>query len=792
MPTDFPVKLGPIALLLLAGACRSPEPPQPTPWPGSDERPTDFADNLDVLGFSELSLYTQHVSGAVSERPHFSERGAMGVGNGLAFTTLGLSDPANRMHGTVGPTYEKGSSGYFSDHWFTLVVDGQELEPDQEWIARARGTNVVVTVAKAGAHTLTTFDYAPQGVGGDPVPGIARIFVVDGPGDVSLRLHSTANLELMDDHVVQSLDDGTRLLGFLPWQGELVADGDTWAVQPDGRQAAMLFGTAVDTGGLDAMADRIAAADPDEWMGQTADHWADWLNTGVTVRTSDPRIDDLYEGMRVAIRVQQTVAGGVAPMNRYTRVWLRDTYGPARFYARAGLFDDAWATLDYLHLCHAVRGDYANSCDAGLTESDKGEEPNWAALPDLSGRAAAEGPSWVPLAYRDVVAFTGDDGRVAERMDYLTRAVLAQPTETGLQSFSGDETFRAALGSNAGLPIEYGWEELAWSANTSMLTVASADWLSAAAVRHGTGQATELADRAALASAALDTEFRTTDGWLAPYVFHTAGTANAQGDVAATPFEDVNLKPLWLGLVEPDAAGALDDLRAVEAHAAVGDGTVQSPAKIPLDLSLDGADLSAGIGTGMVPGFYLYDLAVVGDPAGYAAFDALHTIATPTGSYPEYIVHSDDRALQVIYDAAGGLGDTPARYRPWEAAINADAMLAWLTGLEPTADGMALRPHHVGELPEITVDGLRVGDHTLSYTSRYEAEHLIVTFSTTDTEPFRLDVDLPAPPQAHDIRSFGPSWGELQEAPGGEYWMSFAPVPIDSQEPLVFEITWNE
>jgi hypothetical protein len=428
-----------------------------------------------------------------------------------------------------------------------------------------------------------------------------------------------------------------------------------------------------------------------------------------------------------------------------------------------------------------------------LTPADVTNDPDWDALPPLSGRVGAEGPGYVPLAYRDIAHYTGDPGMIGERWPYLRRAVAAQTIEDdGTQTFTGDETFRAAMSSAAGLPLEYAWHDLAWSANSAFLMASAADFLAEAAVAHGEAGDVELFEhRAGMARSALDEVFLQDGGWYAPFVFHTAGSANDADQVATHPFEDVNLKPVWIESHPVSDPVVLTNLRALEDHAGRADGTLRSAA-VTTPVDIEALDLSEGVGTAMVPGFYLSNLARVGDPRGHAAFNRLVDYATPSGSFPEYVVHADLTALQFIYDEGGSIGDTPARYRPWEAAINGDAMLDWLIGAEPIDGGLRLRPHHPNELETVRADGIAIGSHLVDLDSALEAGSLVVTVTARSDEPVLLVVDLPFPPESRQVESSGPTEAEHMEQPGGEQWAVFAATTLEPHVAAVFALGFKD
>ncbi len=776
-----------------------PDPGQPTPWSGEDQRPSlehPFFDHVE--GLDDLSLYATHVSGPVEDRPDHQHRGAFAVGNGLAFSLLGTADPVNTLHSMVGPVYER-DGFFFGDLAMTLQVDGQPVAFQEEWIARVRGTAVVITRADTATHSLYTVDHAPHPAGTadlDVPPALVRLMLVTGlegaSGDVTVELDANRDPDEIDGMVVESIESDSRYRGFLPWGCELQADGNGWSIPlgtvgtGDDVRAALVLATGDSVDQLRETEALLDGASAEGWLADTLAWWAAYSGKGVQLTLGDPRVEDLYDGMRVGIRVQQSAAGAVCPMSQYTLMWLRDTIGPVRFYLRAGLHDEARAALDYLFLCAAVEGGLSNACGSGLHPDDLVEEPDWDSLGEFSGRLAAEGPSYVPLMYREFVAFTGDLEPVEQRWPYLRHAMTSQVVEEdGLQPFSGDETFRVAMSAGLGHDLSLAYEDLTWSANSAFLLAAAADWMALTATPAGhVEDVATFDDLAGEARTALADHFLQDGSHYAPFIFREGELAEER------PYEDVNLKALWTGALAPDDPLALSNLAALEEAAGRDDGTVQTPLD-PQYEDVLGYPVEEGICTGMVPGYYLYNLAVIGDPDGAAAFDALHAYADSAGQYGEYMLYDDLSAFQPIYDAAGGIGDYTARHRPWEGGINLDAMLVYLAGplRLPGEDALLLRPHLPNSLPSMEIAHLVAGDAAGTLAVSRDGAVLTATFASEAGAPFDARFDLPVPLDAAAVASFdGPVPGTLTTLPGGEQAVRFDDVVVSAGETVTFTL----
>lgn len=781
-----------ITLAAALSACPPPDVPEPRPWPGDDVRPALEHPFFGEHDLGDLSLYATRVSGPEEQRPDHMHRGAFAVGNGLAFSLIGLTDPINTLHSMVGPVYEK-ESRFFPDVAVGLEVDGELVLSHTEAIARVRGAGIVITRADFDDATLYTVDFGPRPDATDALavpPVIARRVLVrstaDGPHDLAIRLLPRTEPGEVDGLLVRSHEEDSRYLAYLAPEQAWEGDADVGYRLPMGElgagqatDVAIVFATGNDLDDLISLDETLDVAQVDGWLDETLGWWRGFSARGVQVSTGDERIEDLYDGMRVGIRMQQSAAGAVCPMSQYTLVWLRDTIGPVRFFLRAGLHDEARATLDYLHLCASVRGDFSNACNSGLSPDDLGEEPDWDSLGPFGGKLAAEGPSYVPLMYRELVRFTGDWSTVEARWPYLRRSLLAQPVyDGGLQPFSGDETFRNAMSAGLGYGVDMAYEELTWSANSAFLLAAAADWMGHASAELGhSDDIAGFADVEALARAAMADEFLLADGFYSPFIIKEGHLAEPE------PFEDVNLKPLWTGALSPDDPTALSNLAGLRDAAGRGDGTVQTPLDPSYSGLLVNPVIEEGLNTGMVPGYYLWNLAAVGDPEADLAFDALHRYADEAGQFAEYMVYDDLSAFSPIYDSGGVIGDYTARHRPWEGGINLDAFLFWLAGplTEQAGGPLLLRPHLPAGQPTLVMSGLRTATAAAAFELTRAPGELSLRVTSEADAPFPLVVQLPLPADAELLRASeqdGEAAGDEQLQPGGEVMVVFEEVSM--------------
>ncbi|MFT6144997.1 MAG: hypothetical protein ACJAV2_002883 [Myxococcota bacterium] len=759
-------------------ACTGSEEPDnrlPTAvaWEFEHAPPTLEHEWFSTQTLPELSLFAHHESGM--DRPTTAHRGPFGVGNGQVFAMAGLASPLNTLHGALGPTLQR-RGRFFGDVSSHLIVDGQAVDFDAEWIARPRGTGLIVTRADAGDVTLYTVDAAIVSAG-DAQPVIGRWLLVRSPSPhtITVRMTSAQSLTTVGGYSADVIDESGRLLAMVPWQGDLQGRDVSFGMIEGDATAAVAFVAALDAGDLqDAI---VALPSPEAAFSDTLLWWTDWSATGVQLATDDPGVADLYDGLRVGVRMQQADSGAFSPLSRYTSTWLRDTNGPVRFFSRAGLFDEARAGIDYLHLCHSVAGDYVNSCSNDLVPADLDEAPLWSELPPLAGRVSTEGPSYIPLAVATYTRWSGDRSLMDGRWPWVRRGLLGQPLQPGgEQGFSGDETFRFAMGVGLGYPGEYPWQDLAWSANSAFLTVAASDALLDVGPTDSVADIQSYGDQA---RRALDEVFWQEEGWWTPFVFHTDGTSNATGDVGPAPYEDVSLKAAWLRVFPKDDSRLLSDLTTLAQTAGRGDGTFQTAPVERVDVQ-GVVDLSEGVCTGMTPGYALAALTYTGRTDAGAAFDALHAYAGPSGQFAEGIAYADKAALQFLYDPNGVIGDTVARFRPWEGAIVGDALLDFLVGAEPVSDGLIVSPHLPPGRRWMEVTGVSAGGFEVDVRVEQQGSERIVTVSLVSDVSANVYLRVPVVSEPTTVDT--PVGATISQRPGGEWWVILEPVELQPGE----------
>jgi hypothetical protein len=712
-------------VLLWTCACTAPAAPVAPvvrTWTHEDVRPpTDHGFFDDHPALADLSVFATRVEG--DDRPDHTQRGAYGVGNGRVFALQGLADPVSTLHGLIGPVYRR-EGRLFGDLSVEVVVDGT-AETDVEAIARPRRTSLAVSYLEGGVRAWNV-DVAPALADG-AVPAIVRFVLLHNPGDAArqVALELEAVDPVLEDAGRSYVDIGGRWLGLGPtWAGSLGAGEE--------RVVPLVFATGFTRDDVDATLDRAAEADLASWLDETVAWWHAFSDAGTQIDVGDPVVHDLLDGLATAVRVQQFEGGGISPMSRYTNSWLRDTIGPVRLYTRTGHFAEAEAALAYLEACHRSRGDIGNSCASGLLPEEITAEVDWTALPPLTGRVGAEGPSYLGLGWTTLADWTGDDAPLEAHWDYLERAILTQEmTDEGLQAWSGDETFRLAMNVALGFPLEHPWEALAWSSNSGFVMAGAADAMARAAARLGRDP-TPYADRADLARLGLETHLLRPEGHFAALQFRDPAT-----EPVDLPYEDAALKAIWAAAYAPDDPVALEALAGLEAVAGRGDGSFQS-APHPMYADIDDAfGVGTGVATGMLPGYALLNLVATGHPQWPDAFAQVHAYASPSGQFHEGLVYGSRAAFQPFYDVGGSLGDVAARFRPWEGGIVADATWFALLGVRPVDGGLALAPRPPGRTLRAT--GIRVRDAVVDLVATWDDGWRIVVTNRGPEVVVQLD-----------------------------------------------------
>lgn len=669
-----------------------------------------------------------------------SRRGYFGVGSGAAFTFVGTAFPLNTMHEPLGPELQTGQEGWFSDQHTEVTVNGVRLSWAEEWIWRPRTGLMAVTRARHADSPveLITLTFAPPPDAlADLRRSLLRVVIARNTGaeavaDVALQQVAFADAgaeaaslrQIRDGDTLEvTAPDGGWTRVDLPDREEAAAlRSAPFALAPGEERATLVvFEFAEDGQRLGAAAEAIAARGWEAVLDDSRAWWRAWHEAGMQVRTPDPRVNDLLEGLKATIRGQITADGAGVQFSHYTSSWHRDVYPPVRALLAHGYPDDAAAMPTFLYRAATVRGSIGNAIPVDTPIPDELPVVDWRArVPFDQTRLKGEGPSFLVLMHTAIWRATGDPEPIAARWDYLMHALQGQHvSEDGLLPFSGDETFRPQYAYNTGESLTYVFEDHQWSAYSGFLFVRAAEELAAWAAH--TGRAPEadaawLAERAAFVRERTDARY-----WVEEAGRYASMIATADGAVGPIPSEDINTQPIYLGYHDRHHPRARVNVDGTIAAIGRDNGLLQTMRDTPDELYQ--LPIGRGLMTGMAPGYFLFNLADLHHPRAEQVFDALGAYVSPSGNYPEVgLFARPGQALCPIYDRKSTTGELWARWRLWEGAVNLDALVRYLIGVDVDlpAGRLAIAPHLPHDAPFVEATHIPAGSGRLDL--RYERD----------------------------------------------------------------------
>lgn len=680
-----------------------------------------------------------------------SRLGYYAIGNGVVFAFAGTTYPRHTLHELLGPGYQKGDHGYFSNYKAGLWVNAQALRHSHDWIWRPRQAQIAATRAKYDASPLElhTVSFAPLRPASDPLSRtILQILNVRNTGretirDIQVVLEGAGTDTLAaNGALTQTRDQHVLRL-------RLNRENATASQAPDSKTPPRIVSEALELGAgeetqivavfefakseaeLGAGYAASAQVGATTLLRETAEGWKAWATQGLEVQTPDARVNDLLEGLKGCVRVQIADNGALAPMSNYTNVWIRDSFGATRFLLRFGYPELAAKVSDYYFAAASMRGGIGNALDADLSPTTPLPSPDWSANIPFTGRLRGEGPSHIPLMHLWHWQYTGDATRLTARWPYLLHTLKGQSiTPQGLLYFSGDETFRPQLATNIGLSSSYAFEEKAYSAFSGFLFVRAAEWLSAFAKQTASSATADIAwldANAATVRAATESQYWLNDKKrYSPFIY--MDTLQPDTHVA----EDVNTQPLWLDYLAATDPKARANIDSSMAEILQANGLLQNA--LGTDFELMGFPIGKGIMTGMAPAYFLYNAAALNLEVAQKSFDALGQYVSPAGDYPEVGLFADPRrALSPMYDTQGAIGEQWARYRFWEGAISGEALLHYLLGFTANvpAGTIRLAPHLAHQSRWLRAAPLRFKTLELAMALTYDPQTLELRLSLT-------------------------------------------------------------
>lgn len=691
-----------------------------TPWRAGPKPPA--SDLFEDYGLTEFNGWVDEVSWKFENGEpvlNHHELAYYAVANGRTFSFLGTTYPLTVLHEPYGPDYNRPKLKTFPDIHFNATIAGKAQKVDVSRIGRFSKSSIVGITNEGQSLKVSSLFAAPVSDDADIRTSIIAIFRLTNTGtdpikSVGFSMKPMSGFEESAEGVAIFKQLDRRITTVCPdatWDDDkaafVVQDVDLEAGASRDIQFWLFFYDGkVEANRVEHLTALAKASDVKAIFGATNLWWEDWFSQGLVVELDDPMVTDLIESFQYTLKAQISYNGAMSPLSHYGEYWTRDISSPVRMLSIMSRPDEARSILDYHHVAACANEGFFNASKVDWPTDVPCAVTDWSALPVLTNKTAAEAPSYIVHMYHRLFDTTGDSSLMREREEMLRYGLQKQNMdETFLLPFSDDETFRAAMAMNLNLDggASMMFADVAWSLHSTLLYVAAADGLAAALGYEQTDDIVEVRNSVA---ATLDQYY-----WQEEEGFWAAMVYKDDLRPLMAPYEDVNLTAAWMNL--EDALGwdrISSDINALVERAWVDElGVIQTNAGAYGELL--GFDLSMGIATGMTPGFSLYALSRHRPDLAQKSFNAFREIATASGNVTEDYATKGFVPLMPFYDDSGEFGEIWARFRPWEGAQDAEAIIFYLTGLWPDAANhrVALQPHLPNNLPRATYRGLMAG-----------------------------------------------------------------------------------
>ena len=291
--------------------------------------------------------------------------------------------------------------------------------------------------------------------------------------------------------------------------------------------------------------------------------WSRKLAPTVHVASGNRRLDDLVEGLKVLLLVQQDVQGGVCPMVNFKGVWLRDSNGPILGFLHTGLYEEARRLLTYYRQASAIHQFTAREFPLDLdVRADPDLTPEqWAASP---ARIAARCPRLsscstpggsTPRATR---ASSSAIGPMCGETP-SSRCSSTAPTGRSRPSTAMRPTWEARCYSlfprGRAIPMR-SMRQDAYTADSMFEYAVAHEAMVRLARRLGHEEdAARFAESAARMRQSIERHF-----WLPEERRYAPVLSPVDFSPHCAPFAPINLRPLWLGYLSPDDPKASSNL----------------------------------------------------------------------------------------------------------------------------------------------------------------------------------------------------------------------------------------
>jgi len=724
--------------------------------------------------------------------------GSLGMGNGRVFSLVAAWTPFNRLHNIIGPDYQKGER-FFSDKIFWLYAKDTLIKWDTERAYRVRKSAINVTYAEKSGVEFWTIDFTPRSDDEKIEKTLFRIIVLRNTGEMvaqglSVRMSSILGQVNDGGFLIEEVEDKILVGRFVTERVDVfnrvtsIYVGDLLPKQEYLALYVFAFGKTID----EAIDNWLHAASQDfnSVMDDTYDWWVKDANNGAQVVTSNRHFDDLIEGLRTTIRVQQAYLGGIAQMSEYSNTWIRDIMGPGLFLTLLGRFDEYKKMLDYYWDGVLISGNIRNAMPLNLDISDVPPQPDWDLMSELSGRTAAETPSYLVWQYKLYYLATGDVQPIVERYGMLKHCIIHQAfKEGGLLPFSGDETFRNIMMVAFGHPLDSVYEDLFYSANSSFLFAPAAEFMRDIAIALGKTDDAEVFVQLADSVRVKAEQYY----WIEDSGFYSPAVWIDTLEPLEKPYEDVAMQPLWTSYSEPDDPKAKANLLAVVEMLGYPDGTIQSPPAPEYYFLMDLLNIKDGVATGMTYGYYLDNLARVDHPVAEKSFLSFEKILNDTGNTDEVIIHDDYSRFAYFFEPFGFVCDLTARYRSWEGGIDGAALLRYLFGLELNApeNKIVVAPHLPKGWDKAYLLGTKLGETKFDLIVRQENDERIVKVEKA-TEKIIVDATISVEGRIDEVRVNGKVVEPDIESEWGRYRAKLVGLKAEPSSDLEIRVKFEQ
>ena len=634
------------------------------------------------------------------------------VGNGIVFTIIGPY-PFLNTTATLGPEYQYpvqwNPGTTFPGDAPQLYVDNALVGMRNQWLWNIRGTDVLVAAGQTndGKTTFYAVTFAPPGL-----KSMMRMYIVANDSDQPLKNVEVRNNisrakpegKTLRETVTHSPiadaagDKNTRTMisGVLEDQGVTatfneqantgtitIPFGD---IQPKAHVKRLMYHVTF----LETRNDEPVPSDSEQTLGKirernyglladTIKYWKGYNAVTTTLQAPGEwgvRTADFIDDVKMLVQTQQFArTGAVGPMWFFSDQWIRDACGPVKAFTRTGKFDSAVASINYHYLSSIACKKILNwlPMDVGI---DKDLEPveDWSKITmNYADRHAnCEVPSWEIIKHYWYYRFSGDTKTIADHWGYIKRCYYGQfDNETDKIfrpdykiPFHGDETYIYS-GGEALWENRYDLQQNSYpggnifSADSSFELVAAGDALVEMGKAIGKNE-----DAAEIARINAEIRKKTDEYYWMPDIGSYAQGMSVlfDGQLNRYPMGNIMANVIWAGYLDgKDPKAVSNTLRMMEFL--MERSGVMNP--------ILGYDVTVG----MLQGQSLYSIAAINHPWAERAFYALLMIAGDTTEFSEWMAPGAD--YRTMYRAN--------RVRPWEAGINLDAVLYYLSGYEPDA-----------------------------------------------------------------------------------------------------------